>query len=235
MHPHLHHDASVKVTKCHENIVFFFILVIFCEIFWLSTNEEAMKTERDKRRNQGPNTVGTDIRALRKSRKMTISELADGLGRSLGFISQIERGLSMPSISDLRAIAAIFDVPVSFFFGEKSNTPAEAKHVVRAGERRQIGTAITGLLEELLSPDLSGSFETIRCEFLPESKIDDHLQRDTEEAGYVVSGVFEIEIEDTWHTLKEGDSFKLTGEAYRWRNRGKKSAIVIWVISPPVY
>lgn len=188
-----------------------------------------------KNKENGLNTVGKDIRALRKSRAMTIDELAAALNRSLGFISQIERGLSMPSISDLRAIAAIFDVPVSFFFGEKSGDPAEAKHIVRAGERRQIGTANTGLIEELLSPDLSGSFETLRCEFLPDSESESSLQRDTEEAGYIVSGVFEIEIEGAWHELKEGDSFRLAGEPYRWRNRGDASAIVIWTVSPPVY
>lgn len=194
-----------------------------------------MKKNAIKRTDNGLGAVGKDIRALRKSRSMTITELAEQLGRSLGFISQIERGLSIPSIGDLRAIAAIFDVPLSFFFGEKSGNPAEAQHVVRANERRQIGTANSGLLEELLSPDLSGSFETLRCEFFPDSELDTYLQRDTEESGYVVSGIFEIEIEGTWHKLKEGDSFRLAGEPYRWRNRGKKPAVVIWVISPPVY
>lgn len=194
-----------------------------------------MAKQGSKRTGTGLSSVGTDIRALRKSRGITISDMADRLGRSLGFISQIERGLSVPSIEDLRAIAAIFDVPISFFFGDKSENPSEARHVVRAGERRQIGNDVDGLLEELLSPDLSGSYETIRCEFLPGAERDTHVQRDTEESGFVVSGTLDLEIDGTWHTLKMGDSFRFAGEPYRWRNKGKKPAVVIWVISPPVY
>ena len=80
----------------------------------------------------GENTgsVGADIRALRKNRSLTLTELADRLGRSVGFISQIERGISEPSINDLRNIAEVFDVPLSFLFGENRSDPAEAKYIV---------------------------------------------------------------------------------------------------------
>ena len=40
------------------------------------------------------NSIGKDIRALRKSRSITLQQLADQLDRSVGFISQLERGLS---------------------------------------------------------------------------------------------------------------------------------------------
>ena len=45
----------------------------------------------------------------------------------------------------------------------------------------------------------------------------------------------EMEIDGVWHTLQEGDSFRIQGEAYRWRNRTDRNAVVIWVIAPPVY
>jgi transcriptional regulator with XRE-family HTH domain len=179
--------------------------------------------------------VGADIRALRKSRAMTLAEFASRLDRSIGFVSQIERGISEPSIQDLRKISALFGVPVSFFFGTPNTDPAEMRHVVRAKERRRLGNAEEGLVEELLSPDLGGSFETIRSEFLPGAEMKEPIRRDTEEAGYVVSGELELEIDGTWHKLGAGDSFRFAGEPYRWRNRTRQSAILIWVISPPVY
>ena len=182
-----------------------------------------------------PSSVGADIRALRKSRAITLVEFAEKLERSVGFVSQIERGLSEPSIQDLRKISALFDVPISFFFGIHTDNPAETKYVVRANERRKLGNAEAGLVEELLSPDLSGSFETLRSEFLPGAELKHPQTRMTEEAGYVVSGTLDLEISGTWHTLKEGDSFRFTGEPHRWRNRSEQSAIIIWVISPPVY
>ncbi|MDJ0644321.1 MAG: XRE family transcriptional regulator [Erythrobacter sp.] len=179
--------------------------------------------------------VGADIRALRKSRAITLGELADKLGRSVGFVSQIERGISHPSIDDLRTIAKLFGVPLSFLFGEHQRDPLGSRFVVRAGARRQLGSTEGGLIEELLSPDLSGSFEIIRSEFLPGSALAQPVRRNTEEAGYVVSGKLEIEIGGEWHVLDKGDSFRFFGEPYRWRNRGKVPAVLIWVIAPPTY
>lgn len=180
-------------------------------------------------------SVGNDIRALRKARSITLVEFAARINRSVGFVSQIERGISEPSISDLRNIARLFDVPLSFFFGENPGNLSESRHIVRADNRRRLGNPEEGLVEELLSPDLGGSFEIIRSEFAPGAAILEHQSRDTEEAGYLVSGVLELELDGTWHTLKEGDSFRFAGEPYRWRNKSNQPAIVIWVISPPVY
>jgi transcriptional regulator with XRE-family HTH domain len=44
------------------------------------------------------------IRDLRKHKKVTLRDLADRIGRSVGFLSQVERGLSRPTVADLTAI-----------------------------------------------------------------------------------------------------------------------------------
>ncbi|MGI9520324.1 MAG: helix-turn-helix domain-containing protein [Hyphomicrobiaceae bacterium] len=181
------------------------------------------------------NSVGSDIRALRKSRGMTLTTLARKLGRSVGFVSQIERGLSEPSIEDLKAISDLFLVPVGFFFGASPAENGEARHVVRSGSRRLLGNVEGGLMEELLSPDLGGAFEIIRSEFAAGAHMLKPALRDTEEAGYVVSGTIEIEINGVWHLLHEGDSFRFAAEPYRWRNRTDQPSILIWVIAPPTY
>jgi transcriptional regulator with XRE-family HTH domain len=195
----------------------------------------ASPAEKFDHANTNISSVGIDIRALRKSRSITLVDFAEKLGRSVGFVSQIERGISEPSIQDLRNIAAMFDVPVSFFFGEHSGDENEGRYIVRASERRRLGNPEEGLVEELLSPDLGGTFEMIRSEFAPGATLEEPQQRDTEESGFVVSGTFEIEISGVWHTLNEGDSFRFAGEPYRWRNTSKQSAILIWAVSPPVY
>ena len=183
----------------------------------------------------GAPNLGSDIRALRKSRFLTLQQLAEALGRSVGFVSQLERGISEPSISDLRKIAAIFEVPISLFFDQAQGDPAESGFVVRAGHRRRLGGDDGELSEELLSPDLGGSFEIIRSEFAAGASRDEAIIRDTEEAGYVVSGHLELEIDGRWFDLHPGDSFRFAAMSMRWRNTGDENAVVIWVISPPVY
>jgi transcriptional regulator with XRE-family HTH domain len=179
--------------------------------------------------------IGNDIRALRKSRSLTLQQLAQGLERSLGFVSQLERGLSEPSISDLRKIATLFNVPISLFFDQSQGDPTESGIVVRADHRRKLGGKDADLVEELLSPDLGGSFEIIRSVFAAGASRDEVISRETEEAGYVSSGHIDLEIDGQWFELHPGDSFRYAGAGMRWKNRGKEAAVVIWVISPPVY
>ncbi len=179
--------------------------------------------------------LARDIRALRKSRGLTLAELALRLGRSVGWMSQVERGLSTPSIADLRAFADIFAVPISLFFGHEVPNEHERGVIVRAGRRRSLGTSASGLVEELLSPDLGGSFEVLRSEFAPGAVLQAVSHRPTEEAGYLVSGFFDIEIDGVWHSLSAGDSFRFDNKPFRWKNPGSEPAVVIWVVSPPLY
>ncbi|WP_170950187.1 MULTISPECIES: XRE family transcriptional regulator [unclassified Mesorhizobium] len=191
----------------------------------------AIRSEQDN----GERLLAGDIRALRKARGLTLAEIALKLDRSVGWVSQVERGLSIPSLGDLRAFAELFGVPLSLFFSHDVPAEEERGVVVRAGSRRSLGTSESGLVEELLSPDLGGSFEMLRSVFAPGAELKTEARRPTEEAGYVASGTFELEIGGVWHRLSEGDSFRFEGKPFRWRNPGAEPAVVIWVVSPPVY
>jgi transcriptional regulator with XRE-family HTH domain len=179
--------------------------------------------------------IGGDIRALRKTRKLTLNEFAEALDRSVGWLSQVERGLSEPSMMDLRAMARIFDVPLSMFFGATDGPEDERGLVVRASARREIGERDEGLIESLVSPDLTDDFEVIHSTFLPGSALDEPKQRATTEVAYLVSGRLDLFIDDQRFTIEAGDSFRIKGSEYRWVNPYTDPACAIWVISPPVY
>ena len=179
--------------------------------------------------------VGQDIRALRQLRRMTLADLASATGRSSAFLSQVERGLSTISVEDLRSVTEVLGVPLGWFFINEPAPPGEQGHVVRAHSRRQVGNREGGLVEELLSPDLGGSFEVFRSTFEPGAEMARPLRRQTEETGYLVTGELELWLEDEHFHLRTGDSFRFSGEAYRWRNPGQVQTVIIWVIAPPVY
>ncbi len=179
--------------------------------------------------------VGRDLRALRRLRGMTIATLAEKTGRSVGFISQIERGVSQVSVRDLQLLTRVLDVPLSWFFINQPAPAPERGYVVRAASRRQVGSREDGLLEELLSPDLGGSFEIFRSSFQPGAEMPVAQRRNTEEAGFIVTGEFDLWLDEEHFRLTEGDSFRFSGEHYRWRNPGSTETVIIWVISPPVY
>ena len=179
-------------------------------------------------------SIGADIRALRRSRCWTLSDLAEQLDRSVGWLSQVERGQSEPALADIRGVAALFDLPVSFFFSQSLDT-AEAAYVVRGDSRRTMSDEGKGLVESLLSPDLGGAFEIVHSVFEAGARCPETFVRPTEEAGYVIEGSLTLIIDGERFILKQGDSFRFAGETISWVNEGEVPAVLIWVIAPPVY
>lgn len=179
--------------------------------------------------------VGSDLRALRKARGVTLAELSLAAGRSVGWLSQVERGLSTPTIDDLRRLADRLSAPISLFFGDPDAPEEERGFIVRGEAGRSLGAPEGGLTERLLSPDLGGAFEMVRSVFDPGAELSAPTVRPTEEAGYLIAGVLDLWIGERRFRLSPGDSFRFRGEPYRWRNPGDAPAVAIWVIAPPVY
>lgn len=180
-------------------------------------------------------SLGADLRALRKARGMTLADLAHSLNKSVGWLSQVERGLSEPTVTDLRHLSRLLDVPVSLLFGQSPAPSAEAGRVVRARTRRAIGPRVDGLTEELLSPDLTDDFEMVHSIFAPHSKVAKPVNRPTQEVGYMISGQLNLRIDDADFTVGPGDSFRIKNEPFQWSNPYDIPAVAIWVIAPPVY
>lgn len=180
--------------------------------------------------------IGNDIRALRKSRGMTLGGLSGLIGRSVGWLSQVERGQAAPSVQDLGAIAGVFGLSISFFFRAASRNPREQGLIQRGADRMAIGSQESGLVEELLSPTLSGAFEMIRSTFAPGSDSGGLRAASVkEDGGVLIQGRLLLTIADCEFDLAPGDSFQFAGKPYAWRNPGAEPAIVIWIVAPPVY
>ena len=179
--------------------------------------------------------IGRDLRAIRQSKGLTLAEVAEKLGRSIGFLSQVERGISDLSTQELRKVAELFDVPVSWFLMLSDVSEDERGMVTRAGLRRRSGEPGDGLIEELLSPDLSGSYEVIRSVFAPGAHLPEPHLRPTEETAYMVSGALDVTISGRTFTVRAGDSFRFKEELFSWANNYDEPAVAIWVVSPPIY
>jgi transcriptional regulator with XRE-family HTH domain len=180
--------------------------------------------------------IGEDIRALRRSRNLTLQSLSAAIGRSVGWLSQIERGQATPSVRDLDLLAEQLGISISFFFRSSGRDEGEQGLIQRRADRVPIGSMESGLSEELLSPRLGGSFEMIRSAFASGASSEGSVSaRGAEHGGVLLEGTLLLAIGDREFRLSPGDSFQFAGQPYAWRNDGPVPAVVVWVIAPPVY
>ncbi len=182
--------------------------------------------------------LGHQIRDLRRAKGITIPTLAARIKRSVGWVSQIERGISEVSISALHQIAAALEVQVSWFFADGA-APAENELglVLRKRNRRKLDFHGSGVHEEILSPNLSGQLLLVESTFAPGSSTGDRdRERRGEEAGVILSGTLELRVEGQTFRLEAGDSFAFTRQGpHRCHNPSKLPTVVLWVITPPSY
>ncbi|MEX3777797.1 HTH-type transcriptional regulator PuuR [compost metagenome] len=169
------------------------------------------------------------IQDLRKHKKYTLKELADKIGRSVGFLSQVERGLSRPTVADLTAISETLGVPTTYFYSLPK--PMALPWVTRPDERRTLYYA-DGITDILVSPKMRASFSMLESLLEPgASSGERHMNDSSEQGGYVLEGQLTLWLDDAEPvTLEAGDSFQLASHAHcRYGNRSDQLTRVLWV------
>jgi transcriptional regulator with XRE-family HTH domain len=178
--------------------------------------------------------VGQRIRDLRRTRAMSLEAVAARTDLSIGFLSQIERGLSSPSLRVLATLADVLGVGIAGLFGAKENAAAAPDAVVtRERQRAKLNLWRTGISKQLLSPAGSeGRLNLFLVHMEPGGSTGDELYtHDGEEAGLVIEGEMKLTVDAESWTLKHGDSFRFASRRpHRFSNpSGDSKAVVLWV------
>ncbi|WP_052248975.1 cupin domain-containing protein [Leisingera sp. ANG-Vp] len=185
--------------------------------------------------------LGEDLRSLRKAQGLTLADLAEASGRSVSFLSKIERGQARPSVTALGEIAEALGVPVGWFFETDGPAPAEERpYIVRADRRRKLtysglsGTDYMGFEDHLLSASLDRDLAMGISTYAPGGSTGDDLYtHQGEEAGMVLKGEIELTLDGEVFHLKTGDSFSFSADIpHRFLNPGKVEAQIVWANTP---
>lgn len=110
----------------------------------------------------GMEDLGLVVRASRRRIGLSVQQLAERAGLSLGLVSQLERGLGNPSLQTLRSLAAALGMPVSQLVEPASDevgiVRADARHLLPVPD----GPAEHRVVRELLTPHGETSLQVIR-------------------------------------------------------------------------
>jgi transcriptional regulator with XRE-family HTH domain len=177
--------------------------------------------------------IGDKIKSLRIEKQLTQEELANRCELSKGFISQLERDLTSPSIATLTYILDVLGTNLREFFTDDS----EEKVVFTKDDMFEtINDKHKYSLVWLVSNAQKNSMEPIMMtiEANGQSALDE--PHEGEEFGYVLSGNIILHLGSKKHRVKKGESFYFKPKInHHISNCGNSTAKVLWVTSPPSF
>ncbi len=175
--------------------------------------------------------LGAKIREKRLEKQMSIKDMAEKTGLTSGFISQVERNQTEPSITSLRKISQALEVPVFNFFIDEQNNNI----VVKKSQRQKLKFTNSHLEYELLTPDLNRQMEMFFARLESgASTCEEPLAHKGEEVTLVLKGQMEIIIGIDKYNLEEGDSiYYFASVPHQIINTGNKDLEFVTTITPP--
>lgn len=175
--------------------------------------------------------IGNKLKELRVLKGLTQEELADRAELSKGFISQLERDLTSPSIATLIDILQCLGTTIGEFFNE---TPEE--QIVFGAEDFFIkeDSELKNKIRWIIPNAQKNMMEPIHLTLEAGGSTYPDTPHEGEEFGYVLQGSINIHLGKRVYKAKKGESFYYTSDKTHYLT-SKAGAVILWVSSPPSF
>ncbi len=172
-----------------------------------------------------PFELGEALRLRRKEMGLTMQAVADQAGLSVGFISQVERGLATPSLGSLASLAAVLETHLSAFLDQ----PAAEGQTTRQDKRQSYRVPGAEMVYERISTTFPGSKIHSVITHEPPGYRGEPISHSGEEMFYIIDGAITVEIEGEVEVLRKGDSIHFDSRRTHssW-NHTDKTASILW-------
>lgn len=178
-------------------------------------------------------SIGSKLKELRVQKSLTQEELANRAELSKGYISQIERDLTSPSIATLVDILQCLGSNLEEFFSGTSSEQVVFKKIdyfekydqeLKSDIKWIIPTAQKNMMEPiLLTLEEGGST-------YPDNP------HEGEEFGFVLKGSILLHVGNNTYKVRKGESFYYVANKQHYiESNSKTGASLIWVSTPPSF
>ena len=175
--------------------------------------------------------IGKKIKDLRIAKGLTQEELADRSELSKGFISQLERNLTSPSITTLMDILQCLGTSIGEFFNE---APDEQIVFGKQDYFVKEDTEYKNEIKWIIPNAQKNTMEPIYLTLEAGGSTCPDTPHEGEEFGYVLQGAVSIHLGNKTYKAKKGESFYYTADKTHFLS-SKNGATLIWVSSPPSF
>lgn len=175
--------------------------------------------------------IGKKLKELRVQKSLTQEELADRAELSKGFISQIERDLTSPSISTLVDILQCLGTDLKDFFNDTQDRQVVFK---KEDFFEKIDSELSNKIEWIIPNAQKNAMEPILLTLEPDGSTCLDAPHEGEEFGYVLSGSINIHLGARIYKAAKGETFYFTPSKQHYLTcSNKKGAVILWVSTPP--
>lgn len=175
--------------------------------------------------------VGQKIKRLRLQMDLTLEELASRSELSKGFLSQVERDLTSPSIATLSDIVEALGVDLATFFSKE-----EAEKIVFKEDDYFIDDQEEYSIQWIVPNAQKNEMEPMIITIKPEGKSQVVLPHEGQEFGYVLKGDIILKRNMQQHHLSKNQTFYVNGKhEHVLVNNSDEEAVILWVSNPPIF
>jgi transcriptional regulator with XRE-family HTH domain len=177
--------------------------------------------------------LGPTIRKLRQERKLSLHSLASEAEMSVSMLSQIERGISSPSLKSLTKIRLALGVPISSLFeSTMAASNLAARYVRTQADRPILDLGPNYLVKQLLSPSIAKDLQFMILT-LPSGGGSGDMPYSSpgEKGGLMLEGALRLFIGDDVVDVEAGDSFQFDSSIpHHFKNVTEATARVLWIM-----
>ena len=188
--------------------------------------------------------VGPRIRAFRKQRGLTLRSLAARSGLSIGFLSQVERGISSIGLTALGSVASALGQSVADFFDAQPAAATDPvvvplpRHFTLTRDENAVTQYVSGQQTyRMLSERGAGLvLEPMLVHIAPGGRRENAYGHAGEEFAYVITGELLYEVDGVEHRLRPGDSVHLRSSVpHSMYNDTDEVTTVVSVVTPRLF
>lgn len=176
--------------------------------------------------------IGSVLHRLRLEKNLTLQQLADMVGATCSYISQLENEKVSPSIHMLKNIADTLDTSILAFF---ENDLVEEETVAAPQDWTSMNVKGWDADVKQMFRLIGNKKMQVFCTTIPPGKgAYEHYSHPGEEFVYVMEGTLTIGLGDKELTVPSGSAAYFSAlRPHTWKNLTKVPVKMIWVCTPP--